>query len=306
MSRSPRPISTYSIVARDPDTGQLGVAVQSHWFSVGSVVPWAESSVGAVATQALADPAYGPRGLELMREGVDAATALARLTQEDSEAEVRQVAFVDTSGRVAAHTGDRCIAEAGHIAGEGFTVQANMMARPTVWPAMAGAYETATGDLADRLLAALDAAEAEGGDIRGRQSAALLVVSGDPTGNPWQDRLFDLRVEDHTDPLGELRRLVELRRAYLDMTTGDDAIGAGDVEAALESYSRAARRAPQVVEMPFWQAVSLAAVGRLEEAEAIFADVFQREPVWRELVPRLVDVDLLPMDAMTLERIVTL
>ncbi|MFQ5522361.1 MAG: DUF1028 domain-containing protein [Acidimicrobiia bacterium] len=305
--RLPRkPVSTYSIVAFDADTGQLGVAVQSHWFSVGTVVPWAESGVGAVATQALAEPAYGPHGLELMRNGVDAVTALAKLTDEDSEADVRQVAFVDASGRAATHTGARCIDEAGHVTGEGFTVQANMMARPTVWAAMAGAYAEAVGDLADRLLAALDAAEAEGGDIRGRQSAALLVVSGESTGNPGEDRLFDLRVEDHPDPLDELRRLVQLRRAYIDMTAGDDAIGAGDVEAALDHYSRAARRAPEVVEMPFWQAVSLAAVGRLDEAAAIFAQVFEREPVWRELVPRLVAVDLLPIDDDTLDRIIGL
>jgi len=299
-------VSTYSIVARDPDTAQLGVAVQSHWFSVGTVVPWAESGVGAVATQALADPAYGPRGLDLMRNGSEADTALARLTMEDPEADVRQVAFVDASGTAAVHTGSRCIAEAGHITGDGFTTQANMMAHPTVWGAMARAFTTATGDLAERLLASLDAAEAEGGDIRGRQSAALLVVSGNPTGNPSRDRLFDLRVEDHPDPLGELRRLVELRRAYIDMTAGDDALGGGDVETALQHYSRATKRAPHVVEMPFWQAVSLAAVGRLPEAETIFAEVFEREPVWRELVPRLVDVGLLELDAAAVDRIFAL
>jgi uncharacterized Ntn-hydrolase superfamily protein len=301
-----RPVSTYSIVARDPDTGQLGVAVQSHWFSVGTVVPWAESGIGAVATQALADPAYGPRGLDLMRNGWDADTALTRLIAEDPEADVRQVAFVDASGTTAAHTGPRCIAEAGHITGDGFTAQANMMAHPTVWEAMARAYATSQGDLADRLMTALEAAESEGGDIRGRQSAALLVVSGKPSGRSWEDRIFDLRVEDHPGPLVELRRLLNLSRAYIDMTAGDDAMGRGEVEEALEKYTRAAQRAPEVVEMPFWQAVGLAGIGRLEDAEAVFADVFARDPVWRELVPRLVDVGLLELDDAALDRIMGL
>ena len=301
-----KPVSTYSIVGFDRRTGQLGVGVQSHWFSVGTVVPWAEAGVGAVATQALAEPSYGPRGLKLMEDGMDAVAALAKLTAEDHQADLRQVAFVDVSGRTAAHTGARCIAEAGYITGEGFTVQANMMARPTVWSAMAEAYETATGDLAERLLAALDAAEAEGGDIRGRQSAALLVVSGEPTGRPWEDRIFDVRVDDHPDPLSELRRLVELRRAYIDMASGDNAISTGDVEEAFGHYARAARRAPGVVEILFWQAVSLAVAGRFDEAEASFTQVFEREPVWRKLVPRLVAVDLLPIDGTALERILRL
>jgi uncharacterized Ntn-hydrolase superfamily protein len=194
-----RPVATYSIVARDPQTGEMGVAVQSHWFSVGSVVSWAEAGVGAVATQSLVDPAYGPLGLELMRTGRTAPDALRSLLAGDDGRDVRQVAMIDAKGRIEAHTGPRCIADAGHVvdADNQFSVQANLMANVEVWPAMARAYRESTGDLADRLVAALEAAQEIGGDIRGKQSAALLVVSAASTGRPWEDRRFDLRVEDH-------------------------------------------------------------------------------------------------------------
>lgn len=278
--------------------------MQSHWFSVGSVVSWAESGVAAVATQALAEPAYGPRGLELMRDGRPAEEALEFLVGADDASDTRQVAFVDASGNVAAHTGQNCIADAGHVIGNGFSVQANMMANPTVPAAMAEAYRSAAGDLVDRLLASLDAAEAEGGDIRGKQSAALLVVRGEPTGKQWEDRLFDLRVEDHAEPLLELRRLIRLRRAYLHMTAGDDAIAADDMETALAEYAKAESLVPEIVEMPFWKAVGLAGTGNLEESLPIFAEVFDREPVWRELVPRLVDAGILDVDPETVNRIV--
>ncbi len=213
-------VHTYSIVARDPDTGQLGVAVQSHYFSVGSVVTWAEAGVGAVATQSLSDPAYGKLGLDLMRAGKSAPDTLAGLVASDSMQAVRQVAMVDALGRVAAHTGSTAIPEAGHIVGDGFSVQANMMLKNSVWPAMAEAYRTAKGALVDRLLAALDAAEAEGGDIRGRQSAAILIVEVKSTGRPWVDTTFDLRVDDAPEPLVEIRRLVGVRRAYIHMRLG--------------------------------------------------------------------------------------
>ena len=211
---SPRPVATYSIVARDPATGTIGVAVQSHWFSVGSVVSFAEAGVGAVATQSFVDPSYGPLGLTLMRTGRTAPEALQALLAGDSGREVRQVGMVDAQGRVATHTGNLCIPAAGGQSGAGYVVQANLMEKPSVWPAMARAFEAARGDLAERMLAALEAAEAEGGDIRGRQSAALVVVKAASTGRPWADRLFDLRVEDHAEPLRELRRLVGLQRAY--------------------------------------------------------------------------------------------
>ena len=212
---------TFSIVARDAATGEMGVAVQSHWFSVGSVVPWAEAGVGAVATQSLVDPAYGPLGLDLMRAGKTARQALDGLLASDPGRELRQVAMVDAKGAVAVYTGSNCIPAAGHIAGDQFTVQANLMLNDKVWPAMAKAYRETKGDLASRMLAALDAAQSVGGDIRGKQSAAILIVSGKSTGKPWADRLMDLRVEDHPEPLKELRRLVQIRRAYRHMDDGD-------------------------------------------------------------------------------------
>ena len=205
---------TYSIVARDPETGELGVAVQTGTFGVGRGVPWAEAGVGAVATQSIGEHAYGHFGLELMKAGRSPDEALAGLVAADGQQRFRQVAMVDAQARTAVHTGDGCIRECGHLVGDGFTVQANMMARDTVWPAMAAAYESATGTLARRLLAALDAAEAEGGDFRGPQSAALLVVQGEPTGFPWKGRVSNLRVDDHDDPLAELRRLLDLEEDY--------------------------------------------------------------------------------------------
>jgi len=301
-----RPVATYSIVARDPRTGELGVAVQSHWFSVGSVVPWAEAGVGAVATQSLVDPAYGPLGLKLMRLGRSGPAALASVLAGDEGRDVRQVAMIDAAGRVAAHTGKRCIAEAGHVVDEAqqFSVQANLMHNDTVWRAMAEAYLGHEGDLADRLVAALAAAESAGGDIRGRQSAALLVVAGTPTGRPWVDRRFDLRVEDHPRPVQELSRLVALQRAYLHMNAGDLAIEHGDFEKAGSEYAAAERLAPDIVEIPFWNAVSLVSSGKVEEALSIFKRVFEREPIWAELVPRLVDSKILPDDQAILGRIV--
>ena len=300
-----RPVATYSIVARDPQTGEMGVAVQSHWFSVGSVVSWAEAGVGAVATQSLVDPAYGPLGLELMRTGRTAPEALRSLLAGDDGRDVRQVAMIDANGRVEAHTGPRCIADAGHVvdADNQFSVQANLMANEDVWPAMAKAYRESTGDLADRLVAALEAAQETGGDIRGRQSAALLVVSATSTGRPWEDRRFDLRVEDHPQPVQELKRLVRLQRAYLHMNAGDVAIEHNDFAEASRQYAAAEKLAPQIVEIPFWHAVTLAAGGQADEALPIFRRVFAREPVWADLVPRLVPSGILPNDPELLERI---
>ncbi len=308
LSAYARPVATYSIVARDMTTGEMGVAVQSHWFSVGPIVPWAEAGVGAVATQSLVDPAYGPKGLALMRSGVSAPEALSQLVEADDGRAVRQVAMVDAQGRVATHTGGRCIAFAGHVTdGEyQFSVQANMMAGDTIWPAMAEAFRAAEGDLAYRLIAALEAAEAAGGDVRGRQSAAIVVVNAEATGDAWVDRRFDLRVEDHPTPVEELKRLVQLQRAYLHMNAGDAAIEEEDWETALAEYAAAEELAPEIVEIPFWQAVSLVSAGRVEDALPIFASVFARERVWVELVPRLVESGLMPENEELLETIMGL
>jgi uncharacterized Ntn-hydrolase superfamily protein len=298
-----RPVHTYSVVARDPATGQLGVAVQSHWFSVGAIVPWAESGVGAVATQSFVDPSYGKLGLDLMRAGRGAPDALAGLLAADEGREVRQVAMIDAQGRVAAHTGKKCIAEAGHRVGKGYSVQANLMLSDKVWPAMAKAFEEAKGDLAERMLAALDAAQAAGGDIRGQQSAAILVVAAKPSGKPWEDRIFDLRVEDHPRPLAELRRLLTMARAYNHMNAGDLAVEKKDVEGALREYSAAEKLVPDSAEMVYWHAVSLVGVGRLEEALPLFARAFSLDPGWRTLTPRLPAAGLLPADPAAMKRI---
>ncbi|MCK8496147.1 DUF1028 domain-containing protein [Myxococcus fulvus] len=298
-----RPVNTYSIVARDPATGDLGVAVQSHWFSVGATVPWAEAGVGAVATQSFVDPSYGRLGLDLMRAGRPAPDALKGLLAADSASQVRQVAMVDAQGRVSAHTGSSCIAAAGHLVGEGFSVQANMMQKDTVWPAMAKAYRASKGDLAERMLAALEAAETQGGDLRGKQSAALIIVSAKPSGRPWMDRRFDLRVDDHPEPLKELRRLVTLQRAYNFMNEGDLALEHKDTDAALAAYSSAEKLAPGNAEMTFWHAISLVGVGRVDQALPLLQRAYAADPRWRELLTRLPAAGLLPDDPKLLARL---
>ncbi len=298
-----RPVNTYSIVARDPATGDLGVAVQSHWFSVGSVVTWAEAGVGAVATQSFVEVSYGPLGLELMRAGKSAPEALKALLAVDPSAAVRQVAMVDSRGNVAVHTGGDCIAAAGHHQGEQYSTQANLMEKDTVWDAMARAYEAAAGDLAERLVAALEAGEEEGGDIRGRQSAAILVVPGTGRGAPWREKLVELRVEDHPRPVEELKRLLRIHRAYEHMNRGDERMAEEDVEGALKEYAKAAGMYPENLEILYWQAVTLVGAGRLEEALPIFRQVFTQERRWWNLTPRLPASGLLPDDPQLLQRI---
>jgi uncharacterized Ntn-hydrolase superfamily protein len=287
---------TYSIVARDDRTGELGVAVQSHYFGVGSLVSWAEAGVGAIATQSVAEPAYGPRGLELMRGGASAPEALHRLLAEDRNERVRQVAFIDRHGRVAAHTGARCIREAGHRVADGVSAQANIMERATVPDAMVAAFRASRGDLADRLLESLEAAEREGGDLRGRQSAALVVVAARAKGRPTEDRLFDLRVDDHAGPVDELRRLLGLSRAYERVDMGDELAATGDVEAALAEYAAAHAEQPDSAELAFWHGVALAANGREQEARPMLERAYAQGDGWRELLRRLPEAGLFPDD----------
>ena len=301
-----QPVNTYSIVAYDSATGELGVAVQSHWFSVGPLVPWAEAGVGAVATQTFIEASYGPLGLELMRAGRSATQTLAALVAGDPHPEVRQVAMIDARGDVATHTGSAAIEAAGHRIGRHYSVQANMMLSPTVPDAMARAFESTSGDLAARMLAALQAAQREGGDIRGMQSAALLVVSGQPTGMPWVDRIFDLRIEDHPRPVDELARLLHLARAYRHMNAGDAALTEGDVALALREYATAEAMLPDSAtngEMVFWHAVTLANLGRVEESLPYFRRAYAEDANWRELVRRLPAAGQLPDDPAVLRRI---
>ncbi len=335
---NPGPLAhTFSIVARDPQTGEMGVAVQSHWFSVGSIVTWAEAGVGAIATQSFVEPAYGQKGLELMRSGTSAPNALVQLLKDDSARNVRQVAFIDSHGRVAAWTGAKDIQAAGDIVGtpangqvisaglenapkdgvvhigEGYSVQANMMLNENIWPAMDKAFRETKGELVDRMLAALDAAQEAGGDIRGKQSAAIIIVKAKSTGKPWHDRIFDLRVDDNPLPLKELRRLVALQRAYNHMNAGDLATEKGDKEGALREYSAAeqiARNTPDVPasrlnEMMYWHAVALVNMGRVDESLPIFKQVFTADKNWATMTPRLPKVGQLPEDPAILEKIMS-
>jgi len=300
-----RPVHTYSIVARDPETGDMGVAVQSHWFSVGPLVPWAEAGVGAVATQSFVDVTYGKLGLDLMRAGRTAPEALAALKVADRHPEVRQVAMIDAQGNVAAHTGKKCIIAAGQIVGDNFSVQANLMLSHKVWGEMAKAYRETTGDLATRMLAALEAAQAVGGDIRGKQSAAILIVKGKSSGKPWEDTIMDLRIEDHPEPVKELRRLIKLHRAYEHMNNGDLAIEHNDIDGALREYGAAESLFPDNLEMKFWHAVSLVNAGRVEASLPIFRTIFSRDRNWVTLVPRLPKSDLLPDDQAIINKILS-
>src|SRR5919201_3391824 len=278
---------TYSIVARDKETGQLGVAVQSHYFQVGPVVPWAIAGVGAVATQSMVNVSFGPLGLDYMRAGYTAEQALKALLAGDAEPESRQVALVDGAGNVATHTGRKCIPAAGHRIGEGFSVQANLMEKDTVWDAMFAAYMSSTEPLAERMMAALEAAEAEGGDIRGKQSAAMLVVSGKPTGRQWEDRVIELRVEDAPDPNKELRRLLRVKRAYMALNEGDQAAEKGDQATFASKLREALDLAPEMVEIHFWGGMTMAQSGYLDEGCELMMIAVRKDHRWIETVNRM-------------------
>lgn len=296
---------TYSIVARDSITGELGVAVQSHWFSVGSIVIYGEAGIGVVATQSLVNPSYGPKGLALMSEGKSPQVALDILLAQDSGQMYRQVAFLNAKGEVATHTGDLCIAEAGHKQGKNFSVQANMMLNNTVWDAMANAFETTPGSLSERILAAMKAAENQRGDIRGKQSAAILIVKGKSLGNSWEDTIMDLRVEDHENPIQELERLMQIHKAYDFMNKGDVAMEHGNSEEAEAMYKNAQNLFPDNLEMQYWYAINLLNNKQFSKAEPILKSIFKQNKDWQTLTGRLVDSKLLEVSENELKAILS-
>lgn len=296
---------TYSIVARDAKTGEMAVGVQSHWFSVGSIVSWGEAGVGVVATQSFVNPAYGPRGLELMAEGKSPSEALKQLLAQDEGQAFRQVAFLNAQGETAVHTGAKCVEAAGHYHAENFSVQANMMLNDKVVPAMKKAFlEYETLPLAERVLKVLQAAQAAGGDIRGKQSAALIVVGAEKVENPWENKKIDLRVDDHADPLVELERLLKVARAYEFMNRGDLAMEDDNIEKALEEYGNAMKLFPDNLEMQFWTAIALANSGRMDEAKPIFQAVYKADPNWKEMTRRLPASGLLNISEKELENLI--
>jgi uncharacterized Ntn-hydrolase superfamily protein len=299
-------VATYSIVARDPETGEMGVAVQSHWFSVGTIVSWGEAGVGVVATQSFVNPAFGPDGLELLKSGMTADKVVDKLIAEDEGRDVRQLAVLDVNGNVKSYTGKNCIPGAGNIVGEYYSVQANLMLNDLVPDAMAKAFEESTGTLAERMMAALFAAQEVGGDIRGKQSAAILIVEGESTGKVWEDRLIDLRVEDSPEPLQELNRLLKVHQAYNHMNAGDLAVEHGDMELAMQEYSAAEKMFPDNEEMIYWHAVTLATNGEVDASLSLFKDVFNRNENWKILTPRLVPIGLLNVGEEDLQKILTI
>jgi uncharacterized Ntn-hydrolase superfamily protein len=292
-------VMTYSIVARDKKTGEFGVAVQSHYFQVSPAVPWAQAGVGAVATQSHVNLSYGPLGLELLQAGYSAEQALRALTAGDPRAEVRQCAIVDAAGNVAAHTGTKCIPAAGHMIGDGFSCQANLMERDTVWDAMAQAFTTTDAPLPERMMAALEAAEAEGGDLRGKQSAAMVVVAGVGTGRPWNDRIIDLRVEDAAEPLPELRRLLRIKRAYMTAGDADHLEETGDLAGAIAQLHRALSIAPEMIELRFMTGCTMATAGDVDGGSVLIAEAIRKNARWRDMLHRLVTVELLRPDVVS-------
>ena len=297
---------TYSIVAIDEETGAMGVAVQSHWFATGTLVTWGEAGVGVIATQSFVNPEFGPNGLAMLKEGMTAKQVLDKLIAEDEGRAVRQLAVLDKNGNVAAHTGKDCIQAAGHIEGKGFSVQANLMDNDKVWPAMAKSMEKSKGQpLAERLLMAMEAAQKEGGDIRGKQSAAILVVAAKNTGKTWVDRKVDLRIDDHPEPLKEMRRLLRVHQAYGHMNAGDLAIEKGEIEKAMEEYSAAEAMFPNNLEMQYWHAITLSNIGKVDEALPMFKKIFKKDKNWLKLTPRLTQNGLLTVSKEDLDRILS-
>jgi uncharacterized Ntn-hydrolase superfamily protein len=306
--KSDNPLAhTFSIVARDPVTGEMGVAVQSHWFSVGTVVSWAEAGVGAVATQSFVNKSFGIRGLSLLKNGLTAQQAVDSLLKDDEGREVRQLAIVDHYGNVAVHTGKDCIQYASHIKGNQFSVQANMMLGDQVTNAMAVAFKkNAAKPLAERMLLALDAAQTVGGDIRGQQSAAIIIVPTKSDGKPWDERTVDLRVDDSKEAIKEISRLYKVHMAYEHMNKGDLAVEKNDMATAMNEYNAAMKMFPANLEMQYWTAVTLANNKEMQKAIPIFKKVFAGNKNWKELTRRLPQVKLLTVSDADLKKILAL
>jgi uncharacterized Ntn-hydrolase superfamily protein len=288
---------TYSIIGRDAETGEIGIAVQSRWFHAGQDLAWIQPAVGAVCTQAITDPSYGPRGLELLQAGKSPREAIDELTAADPGLDVRQVAIASADGDIAQHTGAACVAAAGHASGSTCCAQGNMLASDTCWGAMVEAFERASGPLPDRLLAALEAAEREGGDARGRQAGRLLVCGGRPTGAEWEDRVVDLQVVDHPRPVEELARLLRLQRAYARLSSAFQLVRAGNATGAAAEVDAAAELAPEDDQIAFWRATILAPTGRVDEAAAAFREAVRAHPAWPDFLRRCVAAGLVPPGA---------
>ena len=285
---------TYSIVARDAKTGEMAVAVQSHWFSVGTVVSWGEAGVGVVATQSFSNKSFGIRGLELLKRGESPQEALDNLINDDAGREFRQVAILDNQGRVATHTGKSCVDYAGHSNGENFSVQANMMLNDKVVPAMEKAWkEYSEMPLAERMVAVLKAAQDAGGDIRGKQSAALMIVAPEATNEPWNDRTLDLRVDDSDNPIKEMERLLKVFRAYEHMNQGDLYVEKNEMKSAMDEYNAAMKMFPENLEMQYWTAITLANDKQIERATNLLQNIYAKDSNWKELTRRLPKVGLL-------------
>jgi uncharacterized Ntn-hydrolase superfamily protein len=300
-------VHTFSIVARDSATGEMAVGVQSHWFSVGTAVSWGEAGVGVVATQSFVDKSYGPKGLALMKKGYTAQQALDELKNKDAGVDVRQVAFIDAKGNVASHTGKKCIQYASDITGTNFSVQSNMMLGGKVCEAMAASFRSSAGKtLGERVLLALEAAQGAGGDIRGMQSAALIIVLGTPNDQPWNDKLVDVRVDDNPQPLKELRRLYNIHIAYQHMNSGDLAVEKNDMGLAMKEYNAAMKMFPANLEMQYWTAVTLANTKQIDKALPMFKKIFAKDKNWKELTKRLPPTGVLTIAEAELKKILAL
>lgn len=283
----PHITNTFSIAARDRETGRMGVAVQSHYFSVGAIAPWALAGTGAAATQAYGGLDLGPDILALLEQGLHPKEVLDSVLQKASRPDLRQIAIVDAKGEVAAHTGENCTPAAGHLVGDGFSVQANVMLDESIWPAMKLGYESSRGNLAERLVASLEAGQAAGGDLRGQQSAAMLIVSGEKKENPRQGRILELRVEDHPQPIAELRRLIPLHAAHQLLNEARGLIIEGDFAKVAEIMEKAVDLAPEKTEHKFYLALGMYGKGEERRGLDMFREVFSKEPHWAILAPRL-------------------